>query len=219
MLENIEVLYHSSIRISKNKVIYIDPFKIDKNYNDADIVFITHDHFDHYSEEDIDKVINENTTIIIPEELLTKILRKGINKNAVITVESNKEYMVQGIKFETIPAYNTNKTFHPKENDWVGYIITLDGIRYYIAGDTDITEENRKVKCDVAFVPVGGTYTMDFKEAAQLINEIQPKIAVPIHYGSVVGTKQDATDFIKLLHPSIKGIILMKQLQIMKLNV
>ena len=211
MLENIEVLYHSSIRISKNKVIYIDPFKIDKNYNDADIVFITHDHFDHYSEEDIDKVINENTTIIIPEELLTKILRKVINKNAVITVESNKEYMVQGIKFETIPAYNTNKTFHPKENDWVGYIITLDGIRYYIAGDTDITEENRKVKCDVAFVPVGGTYTMDFKEAAQLINEIQPKIAVPIHYGSVVGTKQDATDFIKLLHPSIKGIILMKQ--------
>ena len=211
MLENIEVLYHSSIRIIKNKVIYIDPFKIDKSYNDADIVFITHDHFDHYSEEDIDKVINENTTIIIPEELLTKILRKGINKNAVITVESNKEYMVQGIKFETIPAYNTNKTFHPKENDWVGYIITLDGIRYYIAGDTDITEENRKVKCDVAFVPVGGTYTMDFKEAAQLINEIQPKIAVPIHYGSVVGTKQDATDFIKLLHSSIKGIILMQQ--------
>ena len=211
MLENIEVLHHSTIRISKNKVIYIDPFKIDKDYNDADIVFITHDHFDHYSEEDIDKVINENTTIIIPKELLTKILRKGINKNAVITVESNKEYMVQGIKFETIPAYNTNKTFHPKENDWVGYIITLDGIRYYIAGDTDITEENRKVKCDVAFVPVGGTYTMDFKEAAQLINEIQPKIAVPIHYGSVVGTKQDATDFIKLLHSSIKGIILMKQ--------
>ena len=211
MIEDIEVLYHSSIRISKNKIIYIDPFKIDKNYNDADIVFITHDHFDHYSEEYIDKVINENTTIIIPEEMLTKILRKGINKNAVITVESNKEYMVQGIKFETIPAYNTNKTFHPKENDWVGYIITLDGIRYYIAGDTDITEENRKVKCDVAFVPVGGTYTMDFKEAAQLINEIQPKIAVPIHYGSVVGTKQDATDFIKLLHSSIKGIILMKQ--------
>ena len=210
MLENIEILYHSSIRMSKNKIIYIDPFKIDKNYNDADIVFITHDHYDHYSEEDIDKVINENTTIIVPEELLTKILRKGINKNAVVTIEPNKEYMVQGIKFETIPAYNTNKTFHPKENDWVGYIIALDGIRYYIAGDTDITEDNRKVKCDVAFVPVGGTYTMDFKEAAQLINEIQPKIAVPIHYGSVVGTKQDATDFIKLLHPSIKGIILMK---------
>ena len=211
MLENVEVLCHSSIKINKEKVIYIDPFKIEKNYNDADIVFITHDHYDHYSEEDIDKVINENTTIIIPEELLTNLLRKGINKNAIITVEPNEKYVVQGIKFETIPAYNTNKTFHPKENGWVGYSITLDDIRYYIAGDTDITEENRRVKCGVAFVPVGGTYTIDFKEAAQLINEIQPKIAVPIHYGSVVGTKQDATDFIKLLNPSIKGIILMKQ--------
>ena len=127
MLENVEVLYHSSIKIKDNKIIYIDPFKIDKDYNDADIVFITHDHFDHYSEEDIDKVINENTIIIIPEELLTKILRKGINKNAVITVESNKEYMVQGIKFETIPAYNTNKTFHPKKNGLVGYIIIIKG--------------------------------------------------------------------------------------------
>ena len=211
MLENVEVLCHSSIKINKEKVIYIDPFKIEKNYNDADIVFITHDHYDHYSEEDIDKVINENTIIIIPEELLTKLLRKGINKNAIITVEPNEKYVVQGIKFETIPAYNTNKTFHPKENGWVGYIIEIKGVRYYIAGDTDITEENRRVKCDVAFVPVGGTYTTDFKEAAQLINEIQPKIAVPIHYGSVVGTKQDATDFIKLLNPSIKGIILMKQ--------
>ena len=211
MLENIEVLYHSSIRINKEKTIYIDPFKIDRNYNDADIVFITHDHYDHYSEEDIDKVINENTTIIIPEELLTKLLKKGINKNAIITVEPNKNYMVQGIKFETISAYNTNKTFHPKKNGWVGYIIIINGIRYYIAGDTDITEENKKVKCDVAFVPVGGTYTMDFKEAANLINEIKPKIAIPIHYGSIVGTEQDAIDFIRLLHPEIKGIILMKK--------
>ena len=211
MLENIEFLYHSSIRINKEKIIYIDPFKINKNYNDADIIFITHDHYDHYSEEDIDKVINENTTIIIPDELLTELLRKGINKNAIITVEPNKNYMVQGIKFETISAYNTNKTFHPKENGWVGYIIIINGIRYYIAGDTDITEENKQVKCDVAFVPVGGTYTMDFKEAASLINEIKPKIAIPIHYGSIVGTEQEAIDFIRLLHPEIKGIILMKK--------
>ncbi len=210
MLNNIEVLYHSSIRINKEKTIYIDPFKIDRNYNDADIIFITHDHYDHYSEEDIDKVINENTVIVIPEELLTKVLKKGINKNAIITVEPNQKYMVQGIKFETVPAYNTNKTFHPKENGWVGYVIEINEIKYYIAGDTDITEENKKVKCDVAFVPVGGTYTMDFKEAAQLVNQIQPKVAVPIHYGSVVGTKQDAEEFIKLLHTNVKGVILMR---------
>lgn len=210
MLNNIEVLYHSSIRINKEKTIYIDPFKIDRNYNDADIIFITHDHYDHYSEEDIDKVINENTVIVIPEELLTKVLKKGINKNAIITVKPNQKYMVQGIKFETVPAYNTNKIFHPKENGWVGYVIEINGIKYYIAGDTDITEENKKVKCDVAFVPVGGTYTMDFKEAAQLVNQIQPKVAVPIHYGSLVGTKQDAEEFIKLLHTNIKGVILMR---------
>ena len=210
MLNNIEVLYHSSIRINKEKTIYIDPFKIDRNYNDADIIFITHDHYDHYSEEDIDKVINENAVIVIPEELLTKVLKKGINKNAIITVEPNQKYMVQGIKFETVPAYNTNKIFHPKENGWVGYVIEINGIKYYIAGDTDITEENKKVKCDVAFVPVGGTYTMDFKEAAQLVNQIQPKVAVPIHYGSLVGTKQDAEEFIKLLHTNVKGVILMR---------
>ena len=210
MLENIEVLCHSSIRINKEKVIYIDPFKIDKNYNDADIIFITHDHYDHYSEEDIDKVKKFDTVIVAPEELLTKLLRKGFRQDYIITVDPDEEDMVEGIKFETVAAYNTNKQFHPKENGWVGYIIEIKGVRYYIAGDTDITEENKKVKCDVAIVPVGGTYTMDFKEAAYLINEIKPKIAVPTHYGSVVGTNQDATDFVRLLHPTTKGIILMK---------
>ena len=210
MLENIEVLTHSSIRISKNKIIYIDPYNIEKNYNDADLIFITHDHYDHYSEEDIDKVKKDDTVFIVPEELLTKLLKKGIRQDCIITAQPNQKERVLRIRFETVPAYNVNKTFHPKENGWVGYIIDIDGIRYYIAGDTDINEDTKEVKCDVALVPVGGTYTMDFKEAAQLINEIKPKIAVPIHYGSIVGTKQDATDFVKLLHPSIKGIILMK---------
>ena len=210
MLEDIQVLCHSSIKISKGKVIYIDPFKIDENYNDADIIFITHDHYDHFSEEDIDKIKKEDTVIIVPEELLTKALRKGFKKDNIITVEPNKKYMVEEMKFETIPAYNTNKKFHPKENRWVGYIIEIKGTKYYIAGDTDIIEENKKVKCDVAFVPVSGTYTMDFKEAANLINEIKPKVAVPIHYGSIVGTKQDAIDFSKLLNPKIECKILMQ---------
>ena len=210
MLENITVLCHSSIKINKEKVIYIDPFKIDRNYNDADIIFITHDHYDHYSEDDIDKVRKNNTVIVAPEGLMTKLLEKGFLKDYIITVQPDKEYIVEGIKFKTVLAYNTNKQFHPKENGWVGYIIEIRDIRYYIAGDTDVTAENKKVKCDVAFVPVGGKYTMDFKEASSLINEIKPKIAVPIHYGSIVGTNQDAIDFINLLHPTIKGIILMK---------
>ena len=212
MLENIEVLCHSTIRIDKEKVIYIDPYKIDKNYNDADIIFITHDHYDHYSEEDIDRVADENTMFVAPKDLYGKLVQKGINQNLIIAVEPNKEYSVKEIKFETVPAYNVNKKFHPKENGWVGYIIEIDGIKYYVAGDTDITEENSTVKCDVAFVPVGGTYTMNFKEAAELVNKIQPQIAVPIHYGSVIGTKQDAIDFVGLLSPSIKGMILMKDI-------
>ena len=209
MLGNIEVLCHSSIKFSKEKVIYFDPFKIESNYNDADIIFITHDHYDHYSTEDINKVKKAETKIVAPEDLQTKLLKDGFSQENIILVEPNEKNEAYGIKFETIPAYNISKQFHPKENGWVGYIIQINYIRYYVAGHTDITEDNKKVKFDVAFVPVGGTYTMDFKEAAQLVNEIKPKIAVPIHYGSIVGTNQDATDFIKLLHTDIKGKILM----------
>lgn len=211
MIENVEVLCHSSIKIKdKNNIVYIDPFKIDNDYNDADFIFITHDHYDHYSEEDINKVVNNDTIIVVPDGLITKLMQIGINKDKIIVVEPNKKYSVKGINFETVPAYNINKKFHPKENGWVGYLINLNNTVYYIAGDTDITEENRNVKCDVALVPVGGTYTMDYKEAATLINEIKPQIAVPIHYGSIVGTKQDAINFTQLLNKSIKGIILMK---------
>ena len=210
MLEDIEVLYHSCIRMNKEKMIYIDPYHIEKSYNDADMIFITHDHYDHYSEEDIDKVRKNNTIFIVPENLLNKLIKKGINDENIITLDPGDAENIDGIKVEAIHSYNIDKPFHPKENNWLGYVIEIDGVRYYIAGDTDITEENKKIKCDVAFVPVGGTYTMNFSEAAQLINIIKPKIAVPIHYGSVVGTKQDATDFIKLLYPTTKGIILMK---------
>lgn len=210
MLEDIEVLYHSCIRMNKEKMIYIDPYHIEKNYNDADMIFITHDHYDHYSEEDIDKVRKNNTIFIVPENLLNKLIKKGINDENIITLDPGDAENIDGIKVEAIHSYNIDKPFHPKENNWLGYVIEIDGVRYYIAGDSDITEENKNIKCDVAFVPVGGKYTMNFSEAAQLINIIKPKIAVPIHYGSVVGTKQDATDFVKLLYPTTKGIILMK---------
>lgn len=209
MLDNVLVLYHSGIKINKEKVIYIDPYNIDNTYNDADIIFITHDHYDHYSEEDINKIKKDNTIIIVSRNMHEKILKYGCKENNIILVEPDKKYTVEKINFETIPAYNINKEFHPKENNWVGYIIEIEDIKYYIAGDTDIVDENRKVRCDVAFVPIGGTFTMDFKEAAMLIKEIKPKIAVPIHYGSLVGTKQDALEFSKLLDSSIECKILM----------
>ena len=210
MLDDVEVLCHSSIKFNKEKIIYIDPFKIKESYNDADLIFITHEHYDHYSEDDIDKVKKPETVFIVPETLLTRLLAKGYDKNYIVPVQPNKQYTVQGINVETIPAYNINKHFHPKSNGWVGYIIEINNTKYYVAGDTDVTEENEKVKCDVAFLPVGGTFTTDYQEAAYLANKIKPQVAIPIHYGSIVGTNQDAINFVNLLQPTIKGMILLK---------
>ena len=208
MLDNIEVLIHSSIKFSKDIIIYFDPYKINKDYHDADIIFITHSHYDHYSPLDIKKVIKNNTIIVCPEDVKEELLKLNI-KN-IIEVVPNKDYEVLNIKFKTIPAYNINKNFHPKENNWVGYLINYNNVKYYIAGDTDITEENKNIICDVAFVPIGGTFTMDYKEAANLINEIQPKIAVPTHYGLIVGNKDDGIKFSKLLNNSIECKIYIK---------
>ena len=205
MLENIEINCHSSIKINKGKIIYFDPFKIENKTHDADIIFITHNHYDHYSQEDINKIIKEDTIIVAP-----KTIENSLDEiQNFILVEPNKEYQIKGIEVITIPAYNINKQFHPKTNEWVGYILNINNVKYYIAGDTDITPENKNIKCDVAFVPVGGTYTMDYKEAAELINIIKPKIAVPTHYGSIVGNEEDGTKFKELLDKEIKCELLL----------
>ena len=202
MLDNIEVLYHSSIRI--NKDIYIDPFKIDKDYNNAKLVFITHTHFDHFSISDIKKVIRENTKFVVPNGCREQLEGIGISKDNILEVEPNKKYEIDGINFETVSAYNNTKDFHKKEDNFVGYIITIEGIKYYIAGDTDENQENIKVVCDVALIPIGGTYTMDYKEAARFVNKLSPKYAIPTHYNSIVGTSKDGDNFAKLLDKSIK---------------
>lgn len=210
MLEKTEVLCHSSIKITKGSIIYFDPFKIDREYHDADIIFITHSHYDHYSEEDINKVRKEDTQIVAPLDLLDNLLTLGFTKDSITLVKPNENYTVKGLSFKTIPAYNTNKNFHPKANNWVGYLVTIDNMTYYIAGDTDITAENKQVKCDVAFVPIGGTYTMDYKEAAKLINEIKPKVAIPTHYGKIIGNISDGQNFAKLINKEIECKIFIK---------
>ena len=210
MLEKTEVLCHSSIKITKGSIIYFDPFKINKEYHDADIIFITHSHYDHYSKEDINKVRKEDTQIVAPLDLLDNLLTLGFTKDSITLVKPNENYTVKGLSFKTIPAYNTNKNFHPKANNWVGYLVTIDNMIYYIAGDTDITTENKQVKCDVAFVPIGGTYTMDNKEAAKLINEIKPKVAIPTHYGKIIGNISDGQNFAKLINKEIECKIFIK---------
>lgn len=200
----IKVLCHSSIKIISNKIIYADPFKIKEKSNDADLIIITHSHYDHFSEEDISKIQKAETLICITPDLLEKTINLGLKKENIIIVEPNKEYHVENIKIKTIPAYNTNKKFHPKENNWVGYILEIENKKIYIAGDTDITEENKKINCDIALVPIGGTYTMNAKEAAELINIIQPLEVVPTHYAKIVGKKEDAIEFKNLVKSNIK---------------
>ena len=190
----ISINTQSSIKITGNKIIYFDPYQIKEELHDADYIFITHDHYDHYDIDSINKIKNDNTKFIIPEVIDIDGLK----------VLPNKEYKIDDIYFKTIPSYNIDKSFHPKDRNYVGYIINIENVTYYIAGDTDITEENKKVKCDIALVPIGGTYTMDYKEAANLINEIKPTLAIPTHYGSIVGSKEDGEKFRELLNEKIK---------------
>ena len=201
---NIKILCHSSIKIeSQGTIIYIDPFKIKDANHDADIIAITHSHYDHFSEEDILKVKNDETKIVITNDLLERTLQLGFEeKNITIATPSNL-YKVLDIQVNTISAYNENKKFHPKANNWVGYILNIENQKIYIAGDTDITEENKNIKCDVALVPVGGTYTMNYKEAAELTNIIRPKKVIPMHYAEIVGNKEDAIKFKKLINENI----------------
>ena len=207
MLDYIELFCQSSLKISRDKIIYFDPFKITARYQDADIIFITHDHFDHYDVDSISNVKKNDTKIVLPASLKDKALEL-FEKNNILVVEPLKDYVLDGISFKTVPAYNTNKNFHPRSNNWVGYVVNIDNHSYYVMGDTDSTPEAKEVKCDVLFIPIGGTYTMDYKEAAELTNVIKPQIAVPIHYSTVVGSREDANKFLEMIE--VEGKVIMK---------
>ncbi|MBQ9199511.1 MAG: MBL fold metallo-hydrolase [Lachnospiraceae bacterium] len=202
-ISNITVNTQSSILIDVGKKIYIDPLDIADATHDADYVFITHDHYDHYSMPDIHKILDEKTIFIIPAPLEMN-LRRSTPVGSQICVVPGKVYETPDFKFETIAAYNKLKPFHPRRAGWCGYIIIIDGRRIYIAGDTDDIKEAEAVKCDIALVPIGGTYTMNYKEAARLINKIKPKVAIPTHYGSIVGNISDGEEFRKLVDDDIK---------------
>lgn len=198
-LDGIYVLKHSSIKIVKNITIYIDPFQIDIPEHDADIVLCTHPHYDHFSPEDIKKVSNESTLIITTEDCKNEVNKIGFIEENIYYTKPYDEFEFEGIKISTVPAYNKHKEFHPKDKNWVGYIIDIKGTKYYIAGDTDDTKEASNVECDVAFLPVGGTYTMDYIEAANLARKINPEYVIPTHYGTIVGEPEDGIQFKSLI--------------------
>ena len=183
----IEVIHHASIKLSGDKIIYFDPYLIKEQVHDADYIFITHDHYDHWDVDSIKNISKETTKLIVPECLK--------DRNPDFVVEPDKKYVFDNITFETISSYNIDKPFHPKEKGYVGYNILLNGVYYYIMGDTDRTPEAMNVKTDICFVPICGTYTMNVSEAVDFINDLKPEIAMPIHYGMITGSLDLADEF------------------------
>ena len=196
---NITINTQSSIRIVGSKILYFDPFQITAETHDADIIFITHSHYDHL----VEKVARETTVFVSPSSMGQEMRKVVGDAELLLMMPGDAQYPLE-ISVEAVPAYNRLKPFHPKRNGWNGYIVAMDGIRYYVAGDTDHIKELSAVSCDVAMVPIGGTYTMTAKEAAKLINEISPAVAIPTHYGSIVGKPEDADIFRKHVDPKIQ---------------
>lgn len=189
MIDSIKWLGHASFKIKKDKVIYIDPWKI-KDTEPADIILISHSHFDHLSVDDVKKIQIDKTIIVT-----TKDCAKQLSGNVKILIPDDK-IDVNDISIESVPAYNTDKDFHPKSNQWLGFVININDTRIYYAGDTDFTNEMKNLKdIDIALLPVGGTYTLTASEAATAANTFKPKIAIPYHYGDIVGSQADAETF------------------------
>ncbi|HOK55891.1 MAG TPA: MBL fold metallo-hydrolase [bacterium] len=190
MVEYIKWLGHASILISiGEKNIYVDPWKLKKDQPKADLILITHSHYDHFSPDDINKIIRNDTVIIGPHDILK------IKTGEKIEIKPGQETDLKWVKIKGVPAYNINKNFHPKSNNWCGYIIEIGGNKIYIAGDTDFIPEMKNIVADVVILPVGGTYTMTAEEAANAVNIIRPKIAIPYHFGDIVGSEKDAKFF------------------------
>ncbi len=198
--EGIEInrINHSCFKISYTKIIYTDPFKIENNLEPADIILISHEHFDHCSPEDIAKILKNDTLIICTPDCLSKLSRLDKGRTAVMR-PGEKLKVSELVEIEAVPAYNINKKFHPKENEWVGYVISLGSRRIYFAGDTDFIPEMKELKnIEVALMPVSGMYVMTAEEAANAVNSFRPKMAIPMHYGGSIGKEDDAQRFKKL---------------------
>lgn len=221
----ISINAHSSIQVDD---MFFDPYKIDEkpckvfdtesqkfldesrvliDGKKAKYVFLTHTHYDHLSNDDLLKIVDENTVIVGTPDAKNK-LEKIVPTCRKFFVRPNEAMELDGITVSVLFAYNKRKIFHPKKNSWVGYKITKNGESFAVLGDTDFVPELNELSCDILFVPIGGTYTMNAKEAAEAANKIMPKIVVPTHYNLIVGNKKDEQKFVELLDKKIKPVIL-----------
>ena len=196
-------LGHDSFVIKNGKTIIIDPFKLRSSPGKADILLISHEHFDHLSLDDINKVVDENTTVVTIPAVKKEL--SGLKVKEIKAAKPGDKVTIGDVAIEIVPAYNLNKfrepgrVFHPKEDGRAGFIIGMKGIRIYHAGDTDAIPEMKGLKPDVALLPVSGTYVMTPEEAAQAVRMVEPKLVIPMHYGAIVGSEQDANKFKQLV--------------------
>lgn len=204
IIEKISINEHSSIRIEGEPIIYFDPFRIKKERNDADIVLITHAHYDHFSPEDIEKICHDETVFVMPKSMEQEVGKYGFTEENTIFMEAGDETSVEGILIEAVPSYNVDKPMHPKENGWLGYIVTVEDTTIYVSGDCDAMSE--EIVCDIAMIPIGGTYTMNVSEAVAWINQMKPKVVIPTHYGTLVGVSEDADEFEPLVEKTIRVV-------------
>ena len=191
MLSHVKWLGHSGIQITGSHVVYVDPYHI-KSTETADLILITHAHYDHFSPDDIQRIKGDDTVVVAPFDLSAD-LHGNFRRIAV-----GDQLDINGVEIQAVPSYNIGKTYHPKQHGNVGYVFKLDGTTYYHAGDTDYIPEMKSIRADVVFLPVSGTFTMTAHEAVQVAEAIQPQVAVPIHWGSVTGSRDDADLFIQL---------------------
>ena len=202
-LKKVHWLGHDAMRIDGTAVVLVDPYQI-SDTKPADLILISHEHFDHNSPQDVAKVLKKDTVIVTDAASARK------HKGEVKVIAPGDKLNVKGVEIEAFPAYNTNKDFHPKSAGMLSFVFKLDGVRYYHAGDTDFIPEMKQIDVDIAFLPVSGTYVMNADEAVLAAKAIKPKIAIPMHYGSIVGSEDDAKKFKKALEGQIEVVILQK---------
>lgn len=203
MVQKIDWLGHDCFRINAGKTVYFDPFQISGG-PPADLILISHDHFDHCSPDDVSKIQGDKTVIITEPGSAKKM------KGDVRTLKPGEKIEIQGITIEAVPSYNTDKDFHPRKNNWLGFIVEVDGMRIYHTGDADFIPEMKSINVDIALLPVSGTYVMDADQAVQAALALNPKVAIPMHYGAIVGSEEDALKFKQALEGKVEVVVLSK---------